>query len=81
MMSGSMMGGWGMGFGIFGFFMMLLFWIAVVAVIVFAIRWVMHAGGVKSSPEHESPLEILKRRYANGEIDREEFVARKAELL
>lgn len=29
----------------------------------------------------ESPLGILKRRYASGEIDKEEFEQRKKELL
>ena len=81
MMSGSMMGSWGMGFGFFGFFMMLLFWTAVVAGIVFVIRWISHGGTAKSSPGYDAPLEILKKRYASGEIDREEFVVRKQELL
>lgn len=80
MMSGGMMGSWGMGYGILGSFMMLLFWVLIVAGIVFAIRWISHGGSVKSSPGHEAPIEILKKRYAKGEIDREEFVARKQEL-
>lgn len=29
----------------------------------------------------ESPIAILKRRYASGEIDKEEFEKRKKELL
>ena len=81
MMSGGMMGSWGMGYGILGSFMMLLFWVLIVVGIVFAIRWISHGGSVKASPGHEAPIEILKRRYAKGEIDREEFVARKGELL
>lgn len=28
----------------------------------------------------ESPMEILKRRYANGELDAEEFARRKKDL-
>lgn len=75
------MGSWGMGYGILGSFMMLLFWGLIIAGIVFAIRWISHGGPVKSSLEHETPLEILKKRYAKGEIDREEFGARKQELL
>jgi putative membrane protein len=81
MMTGGMMGSWGMGYGIFGFFMMLLFWVLIIAGVAFAIQWFLHGGTVKSSPGHEAPLEILKKRYAKGEIDRKEFVARKQELL
>lgn len=75
------MGSWGMGYGIFGSFMMLLFWILIVAGIVLAIRWIFDSGTMKSSPGDEGPLDILKRRYARGEIEREEFVAKKQELL
>jgi putative membrane protein len=81
MMSGGAMGGFGMGFGILGFFIMVLFWGLVIAGIVFAVRWIFSSGAVKSSPGHEAPVEILKRRYARGEIDRQEFVTRKQELL
>ncbi len=75
------MGSWGMGYGIFGSFMMLLFWILIVAGIVVLVRWIFNSGTMKSSPEHDAPLDILKTRYARGEIDREEFVAKKQELL
>jgi putative membrane protein len=80
MMAGGMMGGLGMGHGIFGSFMMLLFWILIIGAIVFAIRWLLRDGSWTSGPGHETPLDILKKRYANGEIEREEFVAKKEEL-
>lgn len=75
------MGGFGMGFGILGFFIMVLFWGLVIAGVVFAVRWVFSSGAMKSSLGHKAPVEILKRRYARGEIDRQEFVTRKQELL
>lgn len=81
MMSGAMMGSWGMGYGIMGFLTMLLFWIVVIAAIVYAVRWLSSSGAPRSTEALETPLEILKRRYATGEIDREEFMARKTELL
>ncbi len=74
------MGSWGMGYGIFGAFMMLLFWILIIGGIVFAIRWLSRDGSGTSSPGHEAPLDILKKRYAKGEIDREEFVEKRQEL-
>jgi uncharacterized membrane protein len=43
-------------------------------------HWIFNSGTMKSSPCDEAPLEILKRRYAKGEIDREESVTRKQEL-
>lgn len=67
--------GW-MGFG--GGFMW-LFWILLIVIIVWAVKAV--AGGGSTSPTHEeSPMEILKKRYARGEIDEEEFERRRKEL-
>ena len=34
----------------------------------------------RDRPERESPEEILKRRYASGEIDRDEYEARRRDL-
>jgi putative membrane protein len=65
----------GTGFG--GGFMW-IFWI----LIIFVIAMLFKAGGSDSnSSEHrETPLEILEKRYARGEIDEEEFRRRKQEL-
>ncbi|OGP56343.1 MAG: hypothetical protein A2Y65_10390 [Deltaproteobacteria bacterium RBG_13_52_11] len=73
-----MMGGYGMGW--FGGIFMIFFWIAVVIGIVFLIRWLVQStrGGAGSA---ESALEILKRRYAKGEIDKKEFEQKKKDLL
>jgi putative membrane protein len=70
-----MMGGYGFG-GIF----MVIFWIVVVIGIVFLIRWLVQStrGGAGSA---ESALEILKRRYAKGEINKKEFEQKKKDLL
>ena len=67
--------GW-MGFG------MWFFWIIFIVVVVLLIRGLVTPGtGPGSSLEHhQSPLEILKARYARGEIDDEEFKRRKQEL-
>ena len=59
---------------------MIVFWIAVIIGIIFLIRWLVQStgGGAGSA---ESALEILKKRYANGEIDKKEFEQKKKDLL
>jgi putative membrane protein len=57
----------------FGWTMMILFWTAVLVVIIWAIRSL----GTKPAPAPPTPLELLERRFATGEIDREDFEERK----
>ena len=69
----------------FGGLMMLLFWGAISALIVFAVRGfspTASAGGSAGSrPGGKSNAEdILRERYARGEIDEEEYERRKAKL-
>lgn len=75
-----MWGMWGIGMAIG----MLLFWGLVIAGLVFAVRWLAAQGRPQSPgprlPEVESPLDIAKRRYARGEISREEFETLKRDL-
>lgn len=59
--------------GFFGWTMMILFWTTVLVVFIWAIRSL----GTKPSPTTQTPLELLERRFANGEIDREDFEERK----
>jgi len=66
---------WGYGMGWIGTIIMFVFWIAVIVGIIFLIKWVIitiRAGG-QSTRSVDSALEILKRRYARGEINKEEF--------
>ena len=69
--------GWHWGFGVLG----MVFWIAVLVLVAVAI-WRLSQGRPGGVPggEQESPLDILKRRYARGEIDRDEFEAKKRDL-
>jgi putative membrane protein len=63
-----MHGGWLMGFGPIG---MALFWALVIAVIVFAWKYLSSSESVDSGDE--SAVDIVKRRYAAGEIDHDEY--------
>jgi putative membrane protein len=69
-------GGLGFGMGLFGGVMMLLFWAAIILLVVWAVRSVFPS---QRQSEPESAVEILKRRYAAGEISQAEYEqARKA---
>ena len=74
--------GHGYGMGWFGPILMIAFWIAVIVGIVFLIRWLVLAvrPGSHGTAAGESALEILKKRYARGEINKEEFEQKKRDL-
>ena len=75
--------GWGYGMGWFGGIIMIAFWIAVIVGVVLLIRWLIMSTRTTSpaTSSGESALEILKKRYARGEIDKEEFEEKKRDLL
>lgn len=58
---------------------MIVWWILIIAVVVVVIRALMKTNNQQD--RNETPMDILKRRYASGEIDKEEFEERKRELL
>jgi putative membrane protein len=72
--------GWGpmMGPGFGGMFMGILLLIAVVLIVYFLMR-VSKGGGFGTFP-HETPLDVLKKRYAQGEITKEKFDEMKKDL-
>jgi putative membrane protein len=80
MMGPEGMMGWGYGMGWLGMILMSLFWIAVVVGIVFLIIWLVRSGGGRKGGESNSALDILKKRYARGEINKEEFEDKKKDL-
>ncbi len=57
--------------------LMLVFWGVVIVGIVLGIRWLVSQGRESRS---DSALEILRQRYARGEINKEEFGAKKRDL-
>ena len=67
-------GVWGIGMMV----MMLVFWGVVIAGLVLAIRWMVSHG--TPSPPTDAALDILRQRYARGDITKEEFEAKKQGL-
>lgn len=53
-----------------------LFWVILLAVVLFAV----FNPRINRKKEKESPLDILKRRYASGDISTEEYKERKSAL-
>jgi putative membrane protein len=82
-----MNGGWEGWF--LGPFTMLAFIIVVVALIIFLVRWLgggpVHgprSSGMPGAPERpDRAMDVLRERYAKGEINREEFEERRRTLL
>jgi len=67
-------GGYGYGMGIFGGLFMLVFWALIIIGLVLVIRWVWYqTPGATRTGANEAPLDILKRRYAQGEISKAEY--------
>ena len=67
--------------GIFGMGFIWIIWVIVIAAVV----WFVYQFK-SNNPNHfntsvETPLDIIKRRYANGEISKEEFDNMKKDLV
>ena len=66
--------GWGMGFG----------WIlglAILVVVIWIIVKALNQSTSNNQQRDKSALDILKERYAKGEIDKEEFEQKKQDLM
>jgi len=59
---------------------MLLWWLVGIGLVALFIWWLFPAARRGSGSSGESPEAILKRRYARGEIDREEYKRRLEDL-
>ncbi len=79
-MGPGMMGGWGMGW--FGGIFMILFWILILIGLVFVIKWLIQSTSRARNNGQSGyrALEILKERYARGEIDKAQFEDMKRDL-
>lgn len=68
--------GWGMGFG---WLFMVLFWALVILGVVFIFKMISERS--RPAEKGETALDILKKRYAKGEITKEEFERMKDDLM
>lgn len=73
MMDGHMMAPW-------GWIFMLIFWALVIAVLIYGVRWLTGRKRSEGNGGGQAPQEIIKERYARGEITREEFEQMKNDL-
>lgn len=76
----------GRSFGFFSWIFLIIWWMLIIAGLVTLIKWL--AARFRGAHNHKkavllsgrSPFEILKERYAKGEIDRKEFEEKKMDL-
>jgi putative membrane protein len=71
-----MWGMWG-AWGLAMMLMMLVFWAVVIVGLVLGIRWLLSQGKFTRA---DSALQVLRERYARGDITKEEFDAKKRDL-
>lgn len=66
--------GWG------GWVFMVLWWVLIIIGLVALVRWIVYPsrGG---APQTKSPLDILKERYAKGEMNKKEFEEKRKDLV
>jgi len=73
---GNMMNGWN-GYGLFGFLPMVIFWLLL---ILGGVALVRYLGRNNRKDVSNSSLNILKERYAKGDIDKKQFDAMKKDI-
>lgn len=71
---------WGYDWGMmgFGWFFMVIFWVLVIIGVIYLIKLIIP--GAKCGTKEETALDILKKRYAKGEVSKEEFEEKKKDL-
>lgn len=63
-----------------GWIFMVLFWVLVAVAVVALLRWLGTPWSERGVRQKKTPLDILKERYARGEIDRDEYEQKRRDL-
>jgi putative membrane protein len=71
---GWMTNGWGMGFG-------MIIWLVILAAIIAGVVWLVRSQPVGGGQRHSKGLDALEERYARGEIDRDEYLQKKRDIM
>lgn len=58
---------------------MIVFWIFMVIIIIMLVKFIATSSSDRTATK-EPPIDIVKRRYASGEIDKEEYEQKKKDL-
>jgi len=72
--------GWGWGWGMLGAVHMILWWVLIVLGIVVLGKWLFASKSDGGRSGNSRALDILKERYAKGEIGKDEFEQKKRDL-
>ncbi len=73
-------GYWYGGWGVAGFLWTILWWAIIIFGVILLVRWLGCGRGGGRCDDGRAPLDILKERYAKGEIDKREFEEKKKDL-
>ncbi len=60
----------------------IIMWILIIVLIAAAVFWLIRTGstGISGGQSQSDPIEIIRRRFAKGEITRDEYLSLKQEL-
>ena len=80
MMSGGMMGSYPASYSYSNYGYWNILWIVPFAAVIFLIVWIVYKFGIKNTAS-QTPLTILKKRFAIGEITKKQFDDMKKEVI
>jgi putative membrane protein len=71
-------GWWGL-----GWVFMIIFWGLIIVGLIFLVKWLagLSRSRISYNKDRDSALQILRERYARGEINKEEFEQKKKDLM
>ena len=79
MLGRGMMGNYPAGYDYSNYGYWNIFWILLLAAVIFLVVWIIHRFGIKKTAS-ETPLNISRKRFAKGEITKKEFEDMKKDL-